>query len=196
MWFVKRVILTTLLSTLACSSQQANIRVDQAARSSTPKVTVAKPGILKAYSAFYVAPITIYGQDQGRLFPATPNELEMLESKFKSKIIAALGSNFTQFNQPARGVAIIDIKITDIWSNSAFEALRPGILIPNNLGAGATMQADFYDSITNKKIATVWDSRSGERRGYFSGLGKWSGVEGAFDEWAGMLRQSIRPQSY
>ncbi len=152
--------------------------------------------MLRSYSAFYLAPIKIYEENDGRIAQAAASELRLLEHDFQSKIIKALGSHHTQFNQPQKGVAIIEVQVLNIWSNHLIDALRPGVLIPNNLGAGATMQADFYDSVSGKKIASVWDSRAGERMGYFSGLGKWSGAKGAFDEWARLLAQSIKPQAY
>ncbi|MEX0596074.1 MAG: hypothetical protein WD512_06190 [Candidatus Paceibacterota bacterium] len=101
MQLLKLFLVVLVVSLLACSLQESNLFVDKNSEFESPKVTFSEPGVLKLYSAFYVSPITIYGNDQGRLVPASNVEMDKLEHKFKSKIIAALGSHHTQFNQPA-----------------------------------------------------------------------------------------------
>ncbi len=194
-------ILLSLLSLNACSTSpiahEAPSDLGLTKSAQGPYVEVSKPGILKQYQAFYLNPIHFYSNDdRGRLISAEEREIDQLAASFKEKLVRKLGSRYSFFNQPARGVAIIDIQVMDVWSGRTLEALRPGLILPNNLGGGATMQAHIYDSVTKKKIATIWDSRSGKRTGYFSGLGKWNGTEAAFDEWAVLLSKSTRSSVY
>jgi hypothetical protein len=161
-----------------------------------PKVNFKKPGILKTYKAYYVEPVRMYAIDSGKFQPASSVELDRLATKFRSKIIRALGDKHTLFNQPARDVAILRIAITNVWSTRTLLNLRPGFIVPNAVSGGASMEAQVIDSVTNEKVGFVTDSRSGARKGYMSGLTKWGGTESAFDEWAEMLRHSIDEGSY
>ena len=156
-----------------------------------PQVTYKSPGILKKYRAFYVAPIEIYTNDSGRLVPAEDRELDDLALSFREKIIRGLGDSFTQFNLPARDVALIEVAITDVWSTRALLNLRPGLLVPNTFEGGASMEAQVFDSITHEVIASVTDSRAGERKGFLTGLTKWGGTKAAFDSWAADIRKAV-----
>jgi hypothetical protein len=156
-----------------------------------PKVTFKSPGILKKYRAFYVAPIEIYTNDSGRLVPAEDRELDDLALTFREKIIRGLGDSFTQFNLPARDVALIEVAITDVWSTRALLNLRPGLLVPNTFEGGASMEAQVFDSITHEVIASVTDSRAGARKGFLTGLTKWGGTKAAFDSWAAGIRKAV-----
>ena len=172
---------------MACAPQSVGPEAD-----SGPQVTFSRPGVLKAYQAFYVEPVEAYTNDSGRLVPASSREIQNLAESFRQKIIRALGPRHTLFNQPAREVAILKVSISDVWSNRALLNLRPGWLVPNALEGGASMQAEVIDTVTNERVALITDSRRGARQGYLSGLTKWGGTEAAFDEWGLLLRHSIR----
>ena len=152
----------------------------------------AKPAALKQYDAFYVGPVTVLTGDSGRLTPSNDREMEDLGRQFRQRIIRSLGSRHTMFPHPANNVAIIDVTLTNMWSNRALANLRPGILIPNSLDGGATMQTVFIDSVSKKPVLKVWDSRSGERKGYLTGLTTWGGTKSTFDEWAMLLNKNMR----
>lgn len=160
--------------------------------SSGARVWESSPGILRQYDAFYVSPVTVLGSDKGRLTASSSRELNDLGERFREKVIHSLGSRHTMFPHPAKNVALVEITITNVWSNRAITNLRPGILVPNVLDGGATMESVFIDSVSQKPILKVWDSRSGERAGYLTGLTKWGGVQSAFDEWAILLSRNIR----
>lgn len=196
------LLLPILLLAISCSTKDANLLAND-----TPPANFIKtasgvylqaedPNVFKKYRAFYVNPINIYKNDKGRLVVPSDVEVARLAMKFRDKLIRNLGSRYTPFNQPARDVAIIDIKVVDIWSSRAIDALRPGLIFPNNLSGGATMEASFYDTVTEAKVATVWDSRPGKRQGLLSGLTKWASTEEAFDEWSKILKKSIRESAY
>lgn len=197
--FLSLIFLITLIS---CSAKDANL-LDSSNIPANFKKTAngvylqaEDPNVFKKYRAFHVNPINIYQNDKGRLVIPTDIEVTRLAMKFREQIIRDLGSRYTPFDQPARDVAIIDIKVVDIWSSRTIEAIRPGIIFPNNLGGGATMEASFYDTVSKAKVATVWDSRPGKRQGFFSGLTKWGNTEEAFKEWSILLKKSIRSSAY
>ncbi len=158
-------------------------------------VSFKKPGILKTYDAFFVEQIVVYGQDKGSLVPASSNELDELAHSLRDKIIRALGSRHTMFNQPARNVAILRVAITNVWSNNTLTNLRPGLIIPNVLEGGASMEALVIDSVSGQEVAKIADSRPGKRQGFMSGLTRWGGTEAAFDDWSMLLNRSIRQGS-
>ena len=151
----------------------------------------ATPGIMRSYRAAFIEEIQILSGDTGRLVVAGDNEMESLASEFRSEIVRALGSKHSVMPVPARGIAIIRVRLTNISSSRTLEALRPGLVVQNNMRGGATIEVSFYDSISGKELARLADTRAGQRRGYFSGLGKWDGVRTAFRDWAPMIARKV-----
>lgn len=165
-----------------------------ASDASAPKMQVSmkEPGILRRYQAFYVAPVDVYSVEGDYLMRVSQREVDDLAAEFRSKLIRKLENRSTAFPQPASNVALIKVSLTDVSTNYALFQLTPGLVVPNALRGGATIEAEFIDSVSGEKIGVVRDSRSGERQGFLSGLGKWDGVKLAFDEWAQLLAGSIR----
>ncbi len=200
---MNKVLLGLIILILtSCSSKDANLLTDHNPPKGFKKIAgdvylqSETPEVLKNYTAFHINPIIIYSNDKGRLVVPTQIEVDRLAKLFRDKLIRELGSSYTGFDHPAPHVAIIDIKIVDLWTSRAIEALRPGLIFPNNLSGGATIEATFFDSKSREIIATVWDSRPGDRTGFFSGLTKWKSTEAAFDEWTQLLKKSIKPSHY
>ena len=149
-------------------------------------------GILKRYDSFYIPPIEAFTVEGDKLRRVQQTEAENLAESFRAKIIQRLGDRYSVLPQPARNVAIIKVAISDVSTNYALFQLLPGYVVPNPMRGGASIQADFLDSISNQPVAIFHDSRQGARQGFLSGLGKWDGVEKAFDEWAQLLVSNIR----
>lgn len=157
---------------------------------STQQIKFTEPNILRKYKAFYVSPVIMATNDSNSMYPASDREINDLAATFREQIIRALDSKSTNFNQPARDVAIINIVVYDVWSESNLLNLRPGIVVPNEHRGGATMSAKFYDSVSKKEIGYVFDSKRGARQGFLSGLGKWDGAKKAFSDWASLLARA------
>jgi hypothetical protein len=173
----------------ACSSISG---VPSSRQDRSPEIEAIRPDVLKQYHAFYVAPIDIYTGTGDVLDRVSDREARDLAESFRAKIIRQLGSSHAIMSSPAKNVAIIKIAITDVSTNYALMQLRPGILIPNSARGGASIDARFVDSVTGQSLVTFRDSKQGERKGFLSGLGKWDGVERAFDQWASNLAGAIR----
>lgn len=186
---LRSLLKTTVLALLfGCSA------VDPSAPSSNmgePQVTTKRPDVLREYRAFYIAPVTTYDIEADQLQRVQDDEVEQLAEEFRVILIRKLGDRYTAFPQPAKDVAVVHIALADVSSNFAMAQLRPGLLVPNAARGGATIEAVFTDSITKEVLATVRDTRSGARQGYFSGLGKWDGAKRAFEEWARLLMRTI-----
>jgi hypothetical protein len=156
-----------------------------------PEITGADPESLKNYTAFYVPPIRVY-EIKGDILKRVDDRATVdLAEHFRAKIIRALDSKHTSFSQPASGVAMLKVAISDISTNYATLQLRPGILVPNSMRGGASIEATFVDSVSGKEILTFRDSEKGERVGFLSGLGKWDGAKRAFDSWARQLGETV-----
>lgn len=188
MCFIKKVYFLLIASFVACSTN--TLSPENYPDNLAHEIRFSDPQILSRYDAFYVEPVIMSSNDSKSLFPAPDNEMKDLAFTFREQIIRALGSKVTNFNQPARNVGIIKIKVHDIWSDSALLNLRPGAIVPNTFRGGATMEARFLDSVTKKEFGYVVDSRRGTRQGLFSGLGKWDGAKNAFSDWAKLLAEA------
>jgi hypothetical protein len=173
-----------------CSSSDSGIPPSR--KSSAPYFEETAQGALRKYSAFYIAPIEVYTVEGDRLRRVDDSEVQSLANDFRGKLIKQLGDRYTILPQPSRSVIFIKVAMTDVSTNYAMFQLLPGIVVPNAMRGGASIEAEFVDSVSNQRVALFRDSRQGARQGFFSGLGKWDGVQKAFDEWAALLAGSIR----
>lgn len=150
------------------------------------------PNTLRKYDAFYVEQVDAYSVEGDYLRRVDDTEVRRLAEIFRTKIIRELGEKHTSFPQPAKNVGIIKVSMTDVASTYALLQVRPGLVAPNSARGGATIEAQFVDSVSRETVASFRDSRGGEREGLLSGFGKWDGVEKAMDHWAQLLSTSIR----
>lgn len=182
------LIVFLFLNFAAC---QSTATLAPSRESAAPVIEAAQPGVLKHYDAFYIPDIEVYAIEGDVLRRVNEREVEDLAQQFRSKIIRQLGSKHTMFPQPARNVAKINIALSDVSTTYALLQLYPGMVIPNAMRGGASIEAKVIDSVSGKVVMTFRDTRQGQRQGFLSGLRKWDGVEGAFDEWAAQLGSAI-----
>jgi hypothetical protein len=165
--------------------------------SSPSRVTVppyfeeVSPGVLKSYTGFFVQPIELYGVDGDALRRVDDNDTRKLADDFRRKLIKSLGNKHATIPSASRSVALLEINIADVSSTYTAFQLLPGVLMPNVMRGGASIEARFIDSVSRKQVALFKESRQGEREGFLSGLGKWDGAEKAFDEWARLLGKHV-----
>ena len=183
------IISIVFINLLGCSDQKLASRIEP---NPPAEFTTSSPGVLKRYDAFYVAPVEVYEIEEDYLRRVSDAEVRNLGEELRTKLIRKLDQRSTTLPQPARNVALIKIALTDVSTNYAMFQLTPGVLFPNPMRGGASIEAQFIDSVSGKTVAQFRDSRSGERRGFFSGLTEWDGVKTAFDEWAQLLASEIR----
>ena len=166
----------------------------EAGSASAPRMQVEakEPGIMKRYNSFYISDIAAYSIEGDYLRRIDDREVQNLAEEFRSKLIRSLGSRYSPIPQKTKNTAIISVALTDVSTSYAAFQILPGAIIPNALRGGASIEAKVLDSVSNEELVTVRDSRQGERQGFLSGLGKWDGVERAFDEWAMLLSSATR----
>lgn len=163
----------------------------QTYRSEGPQIKTSEPKVLKKYTAFYVPEIEVYSIEGDTLRRVDDREVEGLAVNFRSKIIRSLGSKHTPLSYSSSNVARINVAISDVSSTYALFQIYPGFIIPNALRGGASIEAKVLDSVSGKEVLSFKESRQGERQGFLSGLGKWDGLEKAFDEWAMQLSAAV-----
>jgi len=136
-----------------------------------------------SYTAFIVDPV------QARIYPGaksegklTPDQLKDLTNYFHTKIVEAVeGAGLKVAYQPGSGVARIRVALTDIAKTDAINMLPQASLLGAGVG-GASMEAEFLDSVTGRQIAAVVQSQQGSRVP-FSNLGDWTAAKGVIDAW-------------
>jgi len=157
-----------------------------------PYIEVKRPGILKSFDAFYILPVDIYSIEGDALQRISDDEVIGLGEEFRARLIRKLGDRAAPLPQPTANVANVRVGLMDVSSTYADFQILPGAVFPNALRAGASIQAEFFNSVTNERVALIRESRQADRRGYFSGLRKWDGVETHFDSWTQLLSQAVR----
>ncbi len=156
------------------------------------RVDTKSPGIMKRYNSFYIKDISVYSIEGDYLRRVDDKEVQELAESFRSKLIRQLGDQHATIPQRASNTAVINISLTDVDTTYAGLQVLPGLIVPNAMRGGASIDAKIVDSVSNQEVVRVRDSRQGGRQGFFSGLGKWDGAERAFDEWAQILAEAIR----
>ncbi len=157
-----------------------------------PQFEESTPGVLRNYTAFHILPVNVYSTEKDYLRRVSDPEVEKLAEEFRAELIDKLGERYTLLPQPSRSVAFIQVAMTDVSTNYAAFQLLPGLVVPNAMRGGASIEANFIDSVSNRTVAVFRDSRQGARQGFMSGLGKWDGAKRAFEEWAQLLAGNTR----
>lgn len=185
---LRKCFFSSVLVLISCSYMQDN---NPSRFEGTRQVNAVRPGVLSEYRAFHIMPIKVYSIEGDILRRVDGREAENLSEYFRSRIIRELEGKHTFFSQPAKGLAHLKIGISDISSTYASLQLRPGMLVPNYMRGGATIEAHFVDSVTGEEILSFKDTKQGTRVGMLSGVGKWDGVKRAFEEWAAELGSAV-----
>jgi hypothetical protein len=162
-----------------------------AAANNRLRVDTKSPGIMKRYNSFYVADVAVYSVEGEYLRRIEDREVDNLAQDFRSKLIHSLGNRHSPVPVQANKSAVIKVNLTDVYSNGAAFQVLPGIIVPNAMRGGGSIDATVLDSVTNEEIAHMRDTREGARQGYLSGFGKWDGVKTAFNEWAQILGGAV-----
>lgn len=156
-----------------------------------PLVWEKSPGILSQYKNYNVPPVIVEINDSARAVPVNSAEVIELGEMLRSKIIRGLGSEHTLFTQRIKGFAVVKVRLLNVWSERTLINVIPGGRSINPLSAGATMEMQVVDSVSDEVVAKIWDSRAGSAQTYLAGFDKWAGTEVVFDEWARIISNRL-----
>jgi hypothetical protein len=122
-----------------------------------------------------------------------PEELQELSSAFLLEMTMALrgAGAYPAAEEPAPDVLRIRFAITDVVPSkpklNVLTAVVPG---GRSVGVGqASLEAELLDSMTNKRIGAVIDTKVAEKSKLGEGLEKWGHAKDAFKFWAQRLRK-------
>ena len=141
------------------------------------------------YKKIIVAPIEIYFDAESK---RVPEEMlvKMKEDLYQS-LVEKLSEAYEVVDQPGEGVVIIKTAITDIRANKIYLNLHWATTLSGLGTGGATIEAEFVDSLSQKIVLSVVSTRKGNRAKYFHGLSKWGHTKGVVHGWAQLLIDSL-----
>jgi hypothetical protein len=150
------------------------------------------------YTAFMVDPVAVHFNEGAKAIKAksegkvTEKDMMDLANYFHDAIVKAiLEAGYSVTYQPGSGVARVRAAITDMEETNVILSAIPMTRVATGAGVGgASMEAEFVDSMTGKQFAAVVEAKAGSRVP-FSGLSEWGGARSAIDEWAKRLKDRL-----
>ncbi len=113
-----------------------------------------------------------------------------LANYFHNAIVNTVGDRYEIVSQPAPGVALLRIAITDIESSAASLTLLPHFQISGAGLGGASMEAELLDSQSREQIGAVIERQKGSRFSLDS-VTQWGDAKSVMDDWANRFRKRI-----
>lgn len=154
-----------------------------------------KPGVDWArYTRLMIDPVVIYYNPEAKYRQIQPDELKKLTDCFRDTVIDEVQSSYPVVNEPSSDVLRIRAAITDLDpANPAVNVLSvAGMGIPVDMG-GASIEAEFLDSLSNERLAALIDRKIGNPIDIriHKGFTKWGYAEDAFKAWAKELHKEL-----
>ena len=148
------------------------------------------PGIdISYYSKIIIAPVEIYFDTESARIPE--EKLAEMREGLHDGLSEALGKTFEVVNEPADDVLAVRTAITDVRANKVYLNLHWSTALSGLGIGGATIEAQFTDSVTGRPVVSVVSAKKGRRLKYFSGLTKWGHTSAVLDGWAQFLTDSL-----
>jgi hypothetical protein len=127
------------------------------------------------------------------------DELKELADEFNLAAVKALEGAYPIVAEPGADVLRVRVAITGIVPSNpatsgittvipiglAISSIKKGVTGKHTGVGGASMEAEFLDSLTNERIAAAIDTKEGSK---LSGLTKFGSAKEAFEFWSGRLR--------
>jgi hypothetical protein len=147
----------------------------------------------RSYRKVMLDPVVIYYHPQAGSNAIQPEELAKLAADFREVVTAELKDSYPVVSTPGPDVLRIRAAITDVVPASpALNVVTTAVaFVPLDLG-GAAIEAEFLDSVTNKRMAAMIDRKRGsslDLKGGFSELGH---ARAALKEWAVDLKKALQ----
>jgi len=140
-----------------------------------------KPGVSRAdiagYQQFVILPIEVWPDSNGYQ-GVTPAELSAITGSFRKALIDTLAPEYLVVDQSGEKTALIRIAITDLTRSVPEKGVLDYIPVRLVISAGkdaalalagkeysavkASLELEFYDSLTGKRLAAVIDRKNGD----------------------------------
>ena len=149
----------------------------------------------KKYPKLMIDPVVVYLHPEAKNRQIDPEALSELTEYFRNAVIEEVQDAYPVVERPAPDVLRIRAAITDIIpANPLINAtMVVAVGLPVDMG-GASMEAEFLDSVTNKPLVAVVDKKVGipvNPEDYVVGFTQWGHAKTACDAWAELLRESL-----
>jgi hypothetical protein len=152
-----------------------------------------KEGVdFSVYKRIMIDKVVFFFREDAKYKGIYPEELQELSSAFLLEMTMALrgAGAYPSAEEPAPDVLRIRFAITDVVPSkpklNVLTAMVPG---GRSVGVGqASLEAELLDSMTNKRIGAVIDTKVAEKSKLGEGLEKWGHAKDAFKFWAQRLR--------
>ncbi len=154
----------------------------------------AKQGVdWKEYSKLLIDPVQVRVDKSKSKRRLKPGEAKMLAQKLRQAVVKALKGYYPVVNKPGPGVlrlraALVHIKPVEPAMNVMSSAI---LMIPLDVGEAA-VESQFMDSMSSQVLAEVVAVDEGSHAEVSKVWSRWDQVEDAFQDWAQMLKESLR----
>lgn len=146
------------------------------------------------YKKVMIDPVVVYFHKDAENKQIKPDVLKELTDYFRTVAIEEVQEVCPVVEEPGPDVLRIRAAITDLIPANPFVNVvsTAGVGLPVDMG-GASMEAEFLDSMTNKPLGAVIDMQKGTPVdiNMLKGFTTWGYAKGAFRDWADLLRESL-----
>lgn len=148
---------------------------------------------LKSYDKFMVDEISLYIPPKRLEALALKQEtIDKLTDYFKEQIIKVLENKYSLVEKADSNVLRIRIAVTDMMPAKPCLNLHWATKITKAGLGGASVEAEFCDSLSGERIFAVLDSRLGRSLQLHKGLTKWGYTKDTFFQWAQIIGESLK----
>jgi Protein of unknown function (DUF3313) len=147
----------------------------------------------KTYEGFIVDPIAVnITPERYEELGIDPEKIGEITEYFHAEITKGLQEeDYYIVSLPAKGVMRIRAALTDIVPSKPYLNLHWATKLSKAGTGGASVEAEFIDSLTEERIVAVIYARQGRGLMYFEGLNKWGYTKDSLQKWALMLRRRL-----
>jgi len=146
-------------------------------------------GDISRYSKLLIAPPKIYFDAESKKI--TEEMLQQMRDDLYQSLQAELGKTYEIVDAPGENTLLVRTAITDVRANKVYLNLHWSTTLSGLGVGGATIEAEFIDSLTNKHLLSVVSTKKGNRVKYFNGLTKWGHTAGVVKGWAQFLVDAL-----
>ncbi len=201
------LIAAILVVSMGCAQQQVkysgflgNYPTFEPGPSDGADLVYIKKGVdFGRYNKVMFDQVVFYLKDDSKYKGIQPEEMRELADKFHIAGAKALEGAYPIVGEPGPDVLRVRVAITDIELSNpaasgittvmpiglAISTIKRGATGKHTGVGGASMEAEFLDSVTNERLAAAIDTKWGSK---LSGMTKQGAANEAFEFWSGRLR--------